>query len=553
VTDPGTATTAARLAHLTAEDERRRAAAAAQGIVVGRQTPHVWSAPPCVSNSAVEVVEFMAQIGQPMDIWQEFTLWLWLGERPDGKWASFENACFVQRQNGKGGVTEARELGGLFLFGEKRIIHTAHRIDTARQAFQRCVELVTGMDDLRRRVKAVTTAHSEESIELIGGAELSFRTRIRGSGRGLAKSEVLILDEALALKGEHVEALAPTMLAAPNAQLILTSTPPESSEAYIMDVKARCENRTDPRLAAAVWFNPQGVDIEDPAVQAEVNPTYGDRIDPERMEDMRKLLAPTPGGFERECIGIWPRPNQDTEWLVIPEVVWWARQVPGEATDVGNQIVGRVAVAVDVKPDRAMASVSVAGLRADGGVLGEVVEHRPGTRWVVPRLQELEARHDIAVIVVNDPGVADECEDDEVGLVVHRPTVADVVAACSTYHDGVVHAGKAAVEGRDVWHLGQPELTVGVRGALKRLVSFGKNWAWDRKEITVDVCPLVSATLAVWAVLTPRIHRLHRAPAAAYVDLGPARRRRGSGEPEDVNSVRVREQLARDLARVGMV
>lgn len=61
-----------------------------------------------------------------LDEWQRFALDCMLGERADGKWAAFETALIVPRQNGKGSVLEARELAGLFLFGEQLILHSAH-------------------------------------------------------------------------------------------------------------------------------------------------------------------------------------------------------------------------------------------------------------------------------------------------------------------------------------------------------------------------------------------------------------------------------------------
>ena len=38
-------------------------------------------------------------------------------ERADGNWSAFEVGVNVPRQNGKGGIIEARELAGLFLLG----------------------------------------------------------------------------------------------------------------------------------------------------------------------------------------------------------------------------------------------------------------------------------------------------------------------------------------------------------------------------------------------------------------------------------------------------
>jgi hypothetical protein len=43
----------------------------------------------------------------------------------------------VSRQNGKGAILEARELAGLFQFGEELILHSAHEYRTAMEAFRR--------------------------------------------------------------------------------------------------------------------------------------------------------------------------------------------------------------------------------------------------------------------------------------------------------------------------------------------------------------------------------------------------------------------------------
>jgi phage terminase large subunit-like protein len=75
--------------------------------------------------------------GPDLDPWQEFVLAHALGERADGKWAAFEVGVMVSRQNGKGAILEARELAGLFLLGERLIIHSAHQFDTSLEAFRR--------------------------------------------------------------------------------------------------------------------------------------------------------------------------------------------------------------------------------------------------------------------------------------------------------------------------------------------------------------------------------------------------------------------------------
>jgi hypothetical protein len=109
----------------------------------------------------------------------------------------------VSRQNGKGSLFEARELAGLFLLGERLIMHSAHEYKTAAEGFLRIRGLIDDTDWLRKRVKRIRTSHGEEGVELYGtgrnrmtgGQRLRFVARSAGSGRGFS-GDCVILDEA---------------------------------------------------------------------------------------------------------------------------------------------------------------------------------------------------------------------------------------------------------------------------------------------------------------------------------------------------------------------
>jgi hypothetical protein len=109
-----------------------------------------------------------------------------VGGAGDGKWAAFEVGVNVPRQNGKDGILEARELTGLFLLGERMIIHSAHQFDTSLEAFRRLLELIEDTPELDKRVKRVSRSHGEEGIEFKGGQRIRFRTRTKGGGRGFS-------------------------------------------------------------------------------------------------------------------------------------------------------------------------------------------------------------------------------------------------------------------------------------------------------------------------------------------------------------------------------
>lgn len=513
-------------------------------MLLGPQWPPFALVPESYTTAAArELADFAVMYGQPPDEWQANTLEIGCGERQDGTWAAQEVAVLTQRQNGKGGVFEPRGLGGLFLLGERRIIYTAHNIDTAKMAFGRCVDLVDGCDDLRRRVKRVNKTNSEEAIELLDGAELQFRTRGRVAGKGRGFScDCLFLDEALYLRQEALDALMPTMLARPNPQIWYLSTPPEDGEAALMTI------RDDglagvPNMAMALWCNEPGADLTDERVLAYANPAWGIRLNQQVMEVLRRRLGDE--GFARECGGIWPRRGV-AEWLVIPEAAWEAAEARG------SQLVGRPAYGVYVPPDRSCAAIATSGVSSVGGrhieVTGDadqVLDYRPGTRWVVGRLQELE-RHRPTVLVVDDKALADEAE--AAGLTVHRASVGDVVTGCQLLFDGIAGADVAA---RDVHHIGQPELTDAAAGAVKRDV--GGSWAWARRDLSVEVAPIAAGSLALFGHCTPRVWRRDRTPAAAFVDVAArpqARpsRRLAAAVVEDVAAARLREQIERDLA-----
>lgn len=470
-------------------------------VLLGQQVPQYQTAPPCWSNAAGEVADLMSSLGRPADPWQRLIWELWLGERPDGTWAAFECYEFVQRQDGKGLPLEGRGLGGLFLFGEELIIYTAHKSETVVNTWKRVRELVEGSGDLTRRVKRISNKDGEEGIELMSGAEFQFRVRSgRGKGRGLS-APVLMLDEALYLTAADIDGFGPTMLAMPNAQVVYASTPPEHGEAHIVSVRDR-GRAGEARLAGAEWSNEPDANIDDPQVLAAVNPAYGTRITPERMADMRKLLGED--GFRRECGGIWPTPGMP-RWQVIPKQRW------KDAEDVGAQPSGRIALGVKVLPDRSSAAICAAAARVGGGRMVDVFERRPGVRWLLGVLPELDAEYDPLCIVIDDRAVVDELgvaeEAEQAGLVVHRATVADVVASTGMFYDGIAGQDPA---GRDVRHKGRAELTDAAEGAARRPV--GGLWVWGSQNVSVDSSSLGGVSLALWGLATPRVWRPERAP-----------------------------------------
>ena len=178
--------------------------------LLGSQLPRLWHVPKWTSTTGPEAIELCALAGLYLDPWQRWTLTQSLGERPDGKWAALQVGVEVSRQNGKGGLLEARELTGLFLLEERLIIHSAHQFDTSLEAFGRLLGLIEDHREFSRRIARVSNSHGQEGITLKSGQRIRFRTRTKGGGRGFT-GDCLILDEAMDIHESAHAALFPTL------------------------------------------------------------------------------------------------------------------------------------------------------------------------------------------------------------------------------------------------------------------------------------------------------------------------------------------------------
>ncbi|GIH91952.1 hypothetical protein Psi01_25820 [Planobispora siamensis] len=475
-----------------------------------------------MSSAGAEAVELAESAGLILDPWQAFILDGALGERSDGRWSAFEVGVIVSRQNGKGSILEARELAGLFLFGEELILHSAHEFKTAQEAFRRVLGLIQNTPDLDRRVMRVRTSHGEEGVELRSGARLRFVARSTGSGRGFS-GDCVILDEAYNLPDASVDALMPTMSARPNPQLWYASSAPDKDIApcdQLARVRRRGIKGRDRSLFYAEWSiephsdrcprDERGViactdhdDIDDPASWAKANPALGIRISEEHVA--RELGSMGEKGFTRERLGVGDYPSEGDGWAVIEEDAWMA------LADPASQPVDPVAFALDVTPDRSWGAIGVAGRRADGREHVEVVDHRPGTGWMVARVRDLVQRWQPCALVVDGGGPAGSliAELEAAGLEVVKPSARDYGQACGAFYDAVVpREGNAAT----LRHLDQAPLTAALAGAAKR--TLGDAWAWARRGVSTDISPLVAVTLARWGHAT----RAHLADTSDPMD-----------------------------------
>jgi phage terminase large subunit-like protein len=295
---------------------------AAPGVLLGDQRPRLQAVPLAVTSEGERTADLAFAAGLELDDWEQWILEQGLGRDKDGQWSAFEKAVIVSRQNGKGAILEALELGALFIddFDVDLILHSAHEFKTASEAFRRVLARIENHPAFRRRVRQVYLQRGAESIELTNGKRLRFIARSSGSGRGFS-ADLVILDEAYALGDAAMAALLPTLSARPNPQIWYTSTAGVQTSTQLGAVRARGLRGDDPSLAFFEWsVDEKSYDPADPQCWAQANPGLGIRITQEYVAKERAALAPDE--FARERLGIGDYPVSGGGWDVIREDQW---------------------------------------------------------------------------------------------------------------------------------------------------------------------------------------------------------------------------------------
>lgn len=437
----------------------------------------------------------MAEIGRPLDPWQALIILDAFATQPDGLWSVFELVVLVARQNGKGAITEALELAGLFLFREQLIFHSAHQFKTSTAAFRKLIDIIDGSDWLTKRVKMISRSKGDESIQLTdsaGGGVLQFIARTLGSGRGLTGSTT-VFDEAAWLTVGQYAAQTPALGTIPNPRIVYTSTPPDEDigpmpeDAMLPSVRTRGRAGED-RVGYYEWSPAPGDDLEAVDTMFGCNPAAGIRIPQWFLEKQLKNFkaAGRVEKFVTEHLGAWP-PDADEQWLVISEDAWSA------AGDVNSKADGSVALGISMPDDRSSTTVAAFGRRWDGLRHAQLVEQGAGSAWVLPWVVEAKRARKICAVVIGaaDPARSLLPDFKDAGIEVLTPGTADVAAECGAVFDGIAGQDVAA---RDIKHPMQGPLTAAVAAAAKKKA--GNAWVWARVGTGGDVSPLYAITAA---------------------------------------------------------
>lgn len=470
-------------------------------VRIGSQRPRLHNCPLYVSSLGQDKIDLAEYAGLVLDDWQRYVIEETSGRNAQGKYAAFEVGLIVPRQNGKGAIIEADQLGSLFLTKDFQSVYSAHQFKTAKAMFRRIRDLVENCPDLHRMVKAYRQSNEETGIELKNGPRLNFFARSDGSGRGFS-AEKMWFDEAYDLSSTLIGDMLPTLSAMRSPQVWYCSSAGKIASDQLARVRKR-GIKGDGRLAFYEWSADEGSDLDSDTALYQANPALGIRLDYEFIKGVERP-AMDDEEFARERLGIW----QGTTTPAVIDPVTWMNLVVSK-----DDAVDETAYAIDVAYDGNAASIGMAGKRPNGRTVLEFVEgYKVGDRftapgggphpiygndrvesndWVVDLAERIYRASTPRCFVVDGKSAAAQyiLPLRDRGIPVVDVGLREYADACGTIYDGS-RSGQIA-------HLNQPTLNVALAAARKRAVGTEGAWAWGRKNASADITPIVACTLAI--------------------------------------------------------
>lgn len=447
------------------------------------------------------IVAKAAEFRLSFDWWQDQAGQVCFGYDERGKYATTVGGIglSIPRQVGKTWFVLVCMFIMCILFPGYQVVWTSHHLRTTTKT------LTTAKGLARRKliapyVRTVRTANGEGQVEFVNGSIIMFGARSQGFGRGFDEIDAEVFDEAQIMDTSALE----DMIAATNqarhehgALLFFMGTPPRPKDKSGPWLLRRAEAR-DGQATDAVWLeigaDPES-DPDDRSLFPTFNPSYPHRTPLESMLRLRKNLG-NEDSWNREGRGVYDQ-DRNSSLTPFPPGVWERAQRPVPA--------GLPMVSLAVAASRDLDYAAIVATAIDGEtVYVRPMQHGPGTGWVVDRLRDLQAQHDVDVVIDGRGPAAvliPTLEREGVRLRVLK--TGDVYDACAEFYTGVV-------EGR-VAHGGYAALDDSLRSSKRP--STGERWIWRGAEAGSDISMLRAATFAVWAAGNPI-----EVPTSAYDD-----------------------------------
>lgn len=402
-----------------------------------------------------------------------------LSQRGDDEYAADTIVISIPRQVGKTFLIGCIIFALCLMKPGLKVIWTAQVKDTALETFDQFLTM-SQRPKVKPHILKTPQGKGDEAIIFNNGSSIEFGARESGFGRGRTDVDVIVFDEGQHLSTEALENMGAAQNVAANPLCFVMGTPPrprDKGEFFTLLRQEALDGESEGTLYIEMSAD-RGADPMDREQWRKANPSFPLRTSERAMLRLRKKLK-NPDSWNREALGIWDQITK--QFSPINGPLWRG------AADVGPPVTAKpAALAVDMSHAREI-SVCACWLEHTSAHVEEVwagADEPAAVEWVVARagrripvmidakspassmIPALRARK-VKILTGNENDMARGC-----GLV-----ASDLMAGRLTHAD-------------------QEALNDAREGARKRAIGTAGGWGYDRKDPSVNIAPLVAATLA---------------------------------------------------------
>jgi phage terminase large subunit-like protein len=446
-----------------------------------------------------QVASVAERLGFPLLPWQKQVALVGGELDPDTDLPAYRDVVItVPRQSGKTTLVLAweiqRALGWMHLDprlggGPQRISYSAQTGNDARKKLVEDQFPVLEPIKSRLGIKRCLKGMGNEAIEFLNGSRLTLLASTEDSGHGKTL-HLGVRDEFFAdTDGRRAQSMIPAMITVDSAQMLTISTAGTDASVPLNDLvregRAAVEAGKRSDIAYFEWSAPEGADMSDESLWWTWMPALGHTQSIRAIRQAQQSPDMTEGEFRRAFGNLATRSDE--------------RLISADAWDLVNapriDLRGRVAFGVDVHEERSSAAIVAVSEHREV----EVIALRSGVEWVVDEVIRLCEKFDtVAAFDAAGPVATLAHELAPLGRRLVPVVGPDMTKACGQFFDDVVESRLKVKRDKG--------FDLAVAGARRRFV--GDAWKWARRDSSVDVTPLVAATVALWTV---GIHKPRRA------------------------------------------
>lgn len=450
-------------------------------VRIGEQTPTKSVILPYDHSLGDRAIEYYERSGREAFDWQKFIVSAIMARNSQDLWTHMNFGYAVPRQNGKNEIVAIRELDGLEE-GE-RILHTAHRTNTSKAAFDRLVAILEESGYENQVDFTSIKARGNESIELLGGGRIDFRTRTSTGGLG-ESFDLLVIDEAQEYTDDQRSALMYTIAASPNPQTIYTGTPPTpiSSGTVFTNLRENTLFGNSEDTGWAEWSVSEQSDPRDKDLWYQTNPSLGLRVS---ERNIQAEVGNDDIDFNIQRLGFWIQYNQKS---AISENEWKELHA-----DKLPRFKGKLFAGVKYGHDGTNVSLSIAVKTEDDQIFVESIDCqsiRNGNAWILDFFKNADVQE---VVIDGASGQNILAEGmKQAGLKAPiLPTVKEIIVANSMFEQALFQ--------QTLVHRSQPSLYQVVINCDKRNIGSSGGFGYRSQIEENDIALMDSMILAQWA------------------------------------------------------